>query len=134
MGPNFNQFPKLAPCRKLQKSETCDIWWIHSKPEQNMYSKKIKRYRYRENLLDNFKKKSFWITGCIILKWSKLVPFCGRDHQKSNFFYWYLLAYLSEAVEASQCYFFENWMMQLKFPNLLQPLGTIIVWQNHRSF
>jgi hypothetical protein len=29
---------------------------------------------------------------------------------------WYL--FLSEAVEASLCYFFENWLMKLKFPNL----------------
>ena len=25
---------------------------------------------------------------------------------------------MSEAVEASLCYFFENWLMKLKFPNL----------------
>ena len=37
---------------------------------------------------------------CIILapKWSKPVPLCGLDHQK-----WYLIPFLSEAVEVSQC-------------------------------
>ena len=34
--------------------------------------------------------------------------------------------FLSEAVEASLCYFFENWLIKLKCPNLLKPLGTII--------
>ena len=41
--------------------------------------------------------------------------------------------FLSEAVEASWCYFFENWFMKLKFPNLLKPLGTIFQ-QNYWSF
>ena len=41
--------------------------------------------------------------------------------------------FLSEAVEASRCDFFENWWMKLKWPNLLKPLGTIIQ-QNHWSF
>ena len=31
-----------------------------------------------------------------------------------------------EAVEASQWYFFENWLLKLKFPHLLKRLGTII--------
>ena len=34
--------------------------------------------------------------------------------------------FLSEAVEASQCHFFENWLMKLKCPDLLKPLSTII--------
>ena len=50
-------------------------------------------------------------------KWSKPVPLCGMDHQKSRF-----LLYLSEAVEACGCYFFENWLMKRKCPNLLKPL------------
>ena len=32
--------------------------------------------------------------------------------------------FLLEAVEASQCYFFVNWFMKLKCPNLLKSLGT----------
>ena len=31
--------------------------------------------------------------------------------------------FLSEAFEVSQYYFFENWLMKLKFPYLLKPLG-----------
>ena len=38
-----------------------------------------------------------------------------------------------EAVEASRWHFFENWLMKLKFPHLLKPLGTIIQ-QNHGFF
>ena len=41
--------------------------------------------------------------------------------------------FLLEAVEASLCYFFENWLMKRKCPNLLKTLGTIIQ-QNYRSF
>ena len=37
-----------------------------------------------------------------------------------------MIPFLSEAVEASPGYFFENWFMNLKFPNLLKPLGTTI--------
>ena len=41
---------------------------------------------------------------------------------------WILVSFLSEAVEASLliCYFLENWLMKLKFPNLLNPIGIII--------
>ena len=51
--------------------------------------------------------------------------FSGMDHQKSKFS---LISEpsLSEAVEASQCYIFENWLIKLKFPNLLTPLCTNI--------
>jgi hypothetical protein len=29
-----------------------------------------------------------------------------------------MVPFLLEAVEANLCYFFENWLMKLKFPNL----------------
>ena len=51
--------------------------------------------------------------------------FCGMDHQKS-FFLLILAPFLLEAVEASLCHFFENWLMKLKFPNLLKPLWIMI--------
>ena len=41
--------------------------------------------------------------------------------------------FMLEAVEASRWYFFENWLMKLKFPHLLKPLGTIIQ-QNYWFF
>ena len=44
-----------------------------------------------------------------------------------------LAPFLLEAVEDSQCYFFENWFMKLKFSNLLKLLGTIIQ-HNYGSF
>ena len=37
------------------------------------------------------------------------------------------------SVEASWCYFFENWWMKLKCPLLLKPLATI-VQENSQSF
>ena len=58
-------------------------------------------------------------------KWPILVPFYRMYHQKSNFSL-ILAPFLSEAVEASRCYFFENWLMKVKCSNLLKPLSTII--------
>ena len=37
---------------------------------------------------------------------------------KNQIFHWYLVLFLLEAVEASLCYFFDNWLMKLKCPNL----------------
>ena len=64
-------------------------------------------------------------------KWPILVHFGGIDHQKSKFLL-ILAPFLSEAVEDSWCYFFGNWFVKLKFPNLLKPVGTIIQ-QNYWS-
>ena len=36
------------------------------------------------------------------------------------------MLFLLEVVEASGCYFFENWLMKLKSPNHLKSLATII--------
>ena len=52
---------------------------------------------------------------------------------KNPIVYWYLIPSLLKAVEVSQCYFFENWLMKVKFPNLLKPLGTLIQ-ENYWSF
>ena len=48
-------------------------------------------------------------------------------------FHWYLVPFLSEAVEASPCYFFQNWLIKLKCPILLKPLDTI-TQENYQSF
>ena len=37
---------------------------------------------------------------------------------KNPNFHWYLVPFLLEAVEASLCYFFENWLTKLKCPIL----------------
>ena len=37
---------------------------------------------------------------------------------KNQNFLWYMVPFLLEAVEANLCYFFENWLMKLKFFNL----------------
>ena len=50
-------------------------------------------------------------------KWPILVLFCGMDHQKPKFSL-ISVPFLSEAVEVSRYYFFENWLMILKYPNL----------------
>ena len=62
------------------------------------------------------------------------------DVLKQSFFWlnheitcWILVPFLSETVEASWCYFFENWFMKFKCPNLLKPL-KFIIQQNYRSF
>ena len=56
--------------------------------------------------------------------------FWGLNHEMS---YWILAPFLLEAVEASRCYFFEKWLIKLKCPNLLKPLGTLIQ-ENYWSF
>ena len=48
-------------------------------------------------------------------------------------FHWCLVSFPHEAVEASPCYFFQNWLMKLKCPNLLNPLDTIIQ-ENYQPF
>ena len=52
---------------------------------------------------------------------------------KNPIFHWHFIYFLLEAVEASQYYFFENWLMKLKCPNLPKPLGTIIQ-ENYGSY
>ena len=51
----------------------------------------------------------------IILFWCFEKQFFWQNHENP---FWILAPFLSEAVEASLCYFFENWLMKLKFPNL----------------
>ena len=64
-------------------------------------------------------------------KWLILAPFCWMNHQKSISISLISYTLLLEAVEASQCYFFENWLMKLKCPILLKPLDTIIQENYH---
>ena len=52
---------------------------------------------------------------------------------KNPIFHWYLTLFLSEAVEASRCNFFENWLKKHKIYYLLKPLGTINQY-NYWSF
>ena len=56
--------------------------------------------------------------------------FCVEWIIKNRKFYWCMVSFLLEAVEASLCHFFENWLMKLKFPNLLNPLWIIIQWND----
>jgi hypothetical protein len=55
-----------------------------------------------------------WITPSTQI--TNTVPFYEVDHQKSNF----LLMFDFFSVRGC-CYFFENWLIKLKFPNLLNP-------------
>ena len=52
----------------------------------------------------------FW--SSLAPKWPIVFPFCGQDHQKSNFWL------ISDTLSASLCYFFKNWLMKLKISNL----------------
>ena len=72
------------------------------------------------------------VGSSLVPKWPIQVPFCRMYHQKSKFSL-ILATFLSEAAEASQCYFFENWLMKLKCPILLKPLDTMIQ-ENYWSF
>ena len=65
-------------------------------------------------------------------KWPILVHFCGMDHQKSNFVL-ILAPFLSEAVEANQCNFFENWLMRHKWATLVN-MQLEIYFQNSHSW
>ena len=60
-------------------------------------------------------------------------------YSRTSWFWWldhpWLISdtFLLETVEASLCYFFVNWFMKLKCPNLLKSLGTLIQ-ENYQSF
>ena len=71
------------------------------------------------------------ISTSLAPKWPILVHFSGMDHQTPTFLL-ILEPLLLEAVMDSQCYFFENWFVKLKFPNLRKPIGTIMQ-QNYWS-
>ena len=47
---------------------------------------------------------------------------------KNPIFYWYLILFLIEAVEASRCYFFEKWLWYPKIPylSILEPSSNQI--------
>jgi hypothetical protein len=61
-----------------------------------------------------------------------MVLFCGMNHQKSNFL---LISdiFLSEAVEASRCSFFKNWMIKHKWVTIVT-MQREIYHQNYQSF
>ena len=63
-----------------------------------------------------------------ILKLSLTLMFWRRNKlgQNQEISCWILAPFLSEAVEASLRYFFENWLRKHKYPHLLNPLGIII--------
>ena len=56
----------------------------------------------------------------ILMLWKKMGGRIIKYHVE------FLQPFLWEAVEACQCYFLENKLKKLKFPNHLKPLGTII--------
>ena len=64
----------------------------------------------------------------ILMFWKQL--FLGRIMKYQDEF---LVPFLSEVAEASIFYFFKNWLMKLKCPNLLKPLDTIIQ-ENYQPF
>ena len=66
----------------------------------------------------------FWKNFLIPMVWSsrhqndQYWSFFVEWFIKNLNFPWYMAPFLSEAVEASLCYFFENWWMKLKCHNL----------------
>ena len=77
-----------------------------------------------ENCIGNL----FWLFRSTILRYEFSNKLCFKliFFNEKIIFHWYLIPFLLEAVEASLCYFFKNWLMKLKFPNLLNPLWMII--------
>ena len=69
------------------------------------------------------------VSSSLAPKWPILVHFCGMDHQKS-FFLLILAPFVWEAVEASQYYFFENWLIKTKCHNLLNRPPKIWNWKS----
>ena len=63
---------------------------------------------------------------CIVASGGLEICESSNSFQKNYIFLWSLIIFLSEAVEASQCHFFENCLMKLKSPHLLKPLGNIL--------
>ena len=53
-------------------------------------------------------------------------PFLWNVLSKIQYFTEKLIHFVSDAVEASGCQFFENWSMKHKSAILLKPLGTLI--------
>ena len=61
-----------------------------------------------------FLKWIIWgLISLILVFWKK--KFFWQNHENPC---WILALFLSEVVEASLCYFFKNWLMKLKCPNL----------------
>ena len=81
---------EAAEVFKALKITTEDFWVILDLEFINLRAKII--------LFSCFEKKYFW-----------------QNHENP---FWILAHFLSEAVEASLCYFFKNWLVKLKFPNL----------------
>ena len=76
----------------------------------------------------HFIKKITDHNGWIIpgTKMTNTSPFLLNVLSKKSNFLQILVTFLLKAVEASWCNFFLNWLVKLKCPHLLKPLGTII--------
>ena len=80
-------------------------------------------------LTASFHQKIYW-WSYPTPKWQTMVTSCGMDHQNANFLLipdtlsvggcW---GHLNQMI---WCYFFENRLKKLKFPNLMKPLSTMI--------
>ena len=88
--------------------------WFKESRVTNTYT-----YQYWEKALSYY--FSIRIQLCFYMYFEKI--FFGFNHEISHHI---LAPFLSEAVEASQCHFFGNWLMKHKCPKLLKPQGTII--------
>ena len=100
--------------QKLKQMEEARVEAERLKEEKEESERQ--RRKDEERMIEEKRKEVmeiFQTTGCLITLRSKVngyegsVPFCGMDHQNSNFSLIYD-AFLLEAVEASRCYFFIN--------------------------
>ena len=73
----------------------------------------------QQPLQPNFLKKHPDPDGLIITgtKMTNVGNFLWNGSSKNSIFHEHMVPFLMEAVEAIQCYFFENWLMKLKCPD-----------------
>ena len=104
-----------------------NFWFLRNLLDKSNLSRESFMYRVSHSEI----RDSKWLWGVegLRISWTMVASglrSCGHlNHQKSNFSL-ILALFLSEAVEASWCQFFENWWMKIKRPLLLKPIATIV--------
>ena len=130
----------LISASKTKVSHIINLAVIHEIWKFIIYNKINKRMRhfYRVSHIEVCKVNQLWGVkrSIIFLKYgdphglitpstqmTNTSPFLWNGSSNIQFF---TDIFLWEAVETSRYFFFENWLMKHKSPNLLKPLGTII--------
>ena len=105
----------LLQSNHVRFAHGCHCGWKCKMIPKNIWPIFVQRVWYSQQMLNSSMYR--------ILR-PNLIHFENLAVQKNSF--WILTPFLSEAVEASLHYFFEDWLIKLKFPNLPNPLGIII--------